>query len=178
MSGWKLLVILGAASVIGGVLAFFNPLAASIAVEQLVAWIFLIVGALQAYVAFKTEGWNGKLWTMLLGLLAVLIGVNLLIEPLSGLVTLTLTLGVMFTITGIFKIIAGLKVAKSELKTAVLVSGGISAILGIYILSRLPAATETILGAFLGVELIAGGIGVIALGLSCKALTGVLKPAA
>ncbi len=99
MSNWILLAVLGVVSIIAGVLALLNPFPASLAAVQLAAWAFLIIGAVQIFAAFSAKSWGGKLWTLLLGVVAVLVGVNLLGKPLAGLITLTLVLGVMFIVS-------------------------------------------------------------------------------
>ena len=61
-----------------------------------------------------------------------------------------------------------LKIHKSELKFAVLISGAASLIIGVIIMSNYPASAATSLGILLGIELISNGISATALGLSRK----------
>lgn len=169
MSNWILLTVLGVISVIAGVLALLNPFPASLAAVQLAAWAFLIIGAFQIFEAFRAESWGGKLWSLLLGVIAVLVGINLLGKPLAGLVTLTLVLGIMFIVSGLFKFIVGFRVHKIEFKIAVLISGLASLIIGFIIMSNFPESAAKSLGILLGIELFFSGVSSIALGLSRKA---------
>lgn len=169
MSNWLFLTVLGIISIIAGVLALFNPFPASLAAVQLAAWAFLIVGALQIFEAFRAESWGGKLWTLLLGVVAVAVAINLFGKPLAGLVTLTMVLGIMFIVSGIFKFIVGLKIHKTEFKILVLISGAASLIIGLIIMSNFPASAATSLGILLGIELISNGVSATALGLSRNA---------
>ena len=169
MPNWILLAVLGVVSIIAGVLALLNPFPASLAAVKLAAWAFLIIGAVQIFEAFSAKSWGGKLWTLLLGIVAVLIGIDLLGEPLAGLVKLTIVLGIMFIISGIFKFIVGWSVQRTDFKFAVLFSGLASLIIGLIIMSNFPASAATSLGILLGVELISNGVSAVALGLSRKA---------
>ena len=169
MPNWILLAVLGIVSTIAGVLALLNPFPASLAAVKLAAWAFLIIGAVQIFEAFSAKSWGGKLWTLLLGIVAVLIGIDLLGEPLAGLVKLTIVLGIMFIISGIFKFIVGWRVQRTDFKFAVLFSGLASLILGLIILSNFPASAATSLGILLGIELISNGVSAVALGLSRRA---------
>ena len=164
-----MLTLLGVIMIIAGVLALLNPFPASLAATKLAAWAFLILGAVQIFEAFRAESWGGKLWTLLLGVIAVIVGINLLGEPLSGMVTLTLILGVMFIVSGIFKLIVGWKIHKTEFRISVILSGLVSLIIGIIIMTNFPASAATSLGILLGIELISNGISATALGLSRKA---------
>jgi uncharacterized membrane protein HdeD (DUF308 family) len=169
MSNWILLTFLGIASMIAGVLALLNPFPASLAAVQLAAWAFLIIGAVEIFEAFRAENWGGKIWTLLMGVVAVLVGINLLGKPLAGLITLTWVLGIMFIVSGLFKFIVGWRIHKTEFKIAVLVSGLVSLVVGVMIMSRFPASAAITLGVLLGIELISSGISAVALGLSRKA---------
>jgi uncharacterized membrane protein HdeD (DUF308 family) len=169
MPNWILLAVLGIVSTIAGVLALLNPFPASIAAVKLAAWAFLIIGGFQIFEAFSAKSWGGKLWTLLLGIVAVLIGIDLLGEPLAGLIKLTVVLGIMFIFSGIFKFIVGWRVQRTDFKFAVLISGVASLIIGLIILSNFPASAATSLGILLGIELISNGVSAVALGFSRRA---------
>ena len=166
MPNRTLLVILGVLSLIAGIFALLNPFPASLAAVRLASWAFLIFGALQVIDAFTAQGWGAKFWSLILGVVAFLIGIDLLTEPLAGLIKLTMVLGVLFLVSGAFKFIVGWGIQRSELKAAVIVSGLASLLLGFIILSNFPESAATSLGILLGIELISNGVSAIALGWS------------
>ena len=92
MKGWFLWLIAGALSLVGGVFALANPLAATLKAELLAGWTFVLVGILTLFTAFGDQGWGARLWTILLGALILLLGFNLVANPLSGMVSLRLPL--------------------------------------------------------------------------------------
>ncbi|MGI9365566.1 MAG: HdeD family acid-resistance protein [Rhizobiaceae bacterium] len=168
MKNWVLLLIVGILFVIAGIAALLNPFAASLAVNFIAGWSFIVVGILQMIEAISAEGWGGKLWSLLLGVVSLLVGISLVANPLEGVVSLTIVLGVMFLISGIFKLIVGFRVHDNVLKWTVVLSGVISAILGVMILTNLPGAAVIALGVMLAIELLSNGVSAISLALSRK----------
>lgn len=168
MQNWKIQLITGVLFVIGGLLALFNPLAASLSVELLAGWFFLVVGCIQLFGAWRADDWGGRLWLILMGVVAIVLGINLLGQPLSGLIALTIVAGILFLVSAIVKIIVGLRVAMTELKIAVVLSGIVSGVLGFMILSNIPGSAVVTLGILMGVELLSTGVATIALAMARK----------
>ncbi|WP_164726892.1 HdeD family acid-resistance protein [Shimia sediminis] len=169
MGNWMILMILGVLGVIAGLMALFNPFGASMAATVIAGWSFLILGALQIYEGLRSEGWGGKAWSILMGVVAVFLGVNLLARPLEGMIALTIVVGAMFLASGLFKLIVGWRIHKSELKWAVVISGLVSAVLGFMVLSNIPGSAVVTLGVLLGIELLSSGVSMVALALARKA---------
>lgn len=163
------LFLLGILSIIAGILAILNPFPASLVAVKLAGWAFLILGALEIIEAFRATGWGGRLWALVLGVVAVIAGINLLSEPFAGMISLTILLAILFVVSGIAKIIAAFQVKHSQYRLAILVSGVISLLLGFMIYSNFPVSAVTILGILLGVELISNGVSLFSLGWLRKA---------
>jgi len=168
MNNWIVLLVIGILSVIAGIVALLNPFAASVTVNLIAGWSFIVLGILQIIEAIRAEGWGGKLWTLLLGVVALLVGVNLVGRPLEGLVTLTIVVGIMFLTSGAFKLIVGFRVHDKMLKWAVVISGAISALLGVWVLTNLERSAVVALGIMLAVELLSNGVSAISLAMSRK----------
>lgn len=156
-------IILGVLSIVAGVFCLINPLAGSLASTLIAGWSFLILGAIQLFVAFRETGWGARIWAIILGILGVLAGISLLSNPLEGVLTLTVVLGVLFLATGIMKFFAGFALPSSNIKLLVIVSGAVSALLGLMILSDFPGSAVVTLGVLLGVELIVDGAALLGL---------------
>ena len=168
MGNWMILMVMGVLGVVAGLMALFNPFGASLAATVIAGWSFLILGALQIYEGLRSEGWGGKVWSILMGVVAVFLGVNILGEPLKGMMALTIVVGAMFLASGLFKFIIGWQIQKSELKWAVIISGAVSAVLGFMVLSNIPGSAVVTLGVLLGIELLSSGVSMIALALVRK----------
>jgi uncharacterized membrane protein HdeD (DUF308 family) len=169
MGNWLFMVVLGVLSAAAGLLALFYPFPASLAVLKFVGIAFLIIGAGEIFEAIRAEGWGGKIWALLLGIIAVLVGINLLARPLEGLITLSFVLAAMFIASGVFKLAVGWRIHMAQLRFAVIISGLASLLIGLVIFANFPASAATSLGILLGIELLSNGISAIAMGYSRKA---------
>ncbi|MCO5084051.1 MAG: DUF308 domain-containing protein [Rhizobiaceae bacterium] len=166
-TSWVWLAVLGAISLIGGILALFNPFAATLAAVLLAGWTFLLFGVVQLIQAFRITGWSGFLWSLLLGLLTVAVGISLLFNPVAGALSLTMLVAVLFLVLGVVKIMYGFSLRPISGWGFAVLSGVISLLLGFMIIADYPWSATTILGILLAVELLSNGIFllIVALGL-------------
>ena len=155
-SVWML--ILGLISVVGGVLAFANPFAASIAVVALAAWFFIVFGVLQIVHAFALRGWGGFWWALLFGLAMTLLGISLLNNPVAGLMSLTMLVAVLFLVSGVAKLFYAFAWRPFTGWVLALLSGLVSIALAVMIFSDFPQSAKVILGILLAVELVSNGL--------------------
>ena len=93
---WKMLMTAGIISIVLGSIAIIVPPLASVTITLLVG-ILLLVGAV-AYVAEAiARGTTGhRVWSAILAVLYVIAGVWLIINPVSGTITLTWVLAIFF----------------------------------------------------------------------------------
>ncbi|SOE18742.1 uncharacterized membrane protein HdeD [Hoeflea halophila] len=155
---WTWMAALAVICIIGGFLALLNPFGATIFAVTLAGWVFLIQGVIQIIHAFRVRDWPGFIWSLGLGVLSLLVGVILVADPLAGAIPLTLLVAVLFLATGVAKIMFALSLKPASGWVWVLVSGLVSAALGVLILAGLPASATTILGLLLGIELVSNGV--------------------
>lgn len=172
MKHWFILLIAGIAAIAGGVFALLNPIAATITATTVVAWMFLFMGAMQIVAALGNMGLGTRIWTAALGALAIVIGGWILTNPIAGTLALTWTIGVLFLVEGIVKLVLAFVTRQSPYFWAMLLSGAISVILGGMILGRFPATALTIPGILLAVDLISTGVALVALALHMKRGSG------
>lgn len=161
-----LLIIVGVLSAIAGIYALMNPLPATLAATVIAGWAFLIYGILHIFAVFSATGWGGRIWAVLLGVLGVIIGIEILANPLESVITLTLAVGIMFLASGIAKVIMGFTLQVPQFRWAIVLSGVVSVILGVMIFSNFPQSAAVVLGILLGVELLSNGVASIAIAMS------------
>lgn len=168
MKNRSLLIILGIITVIAGFFAILDPMAGSIAVTLITGWSFLLIGVLQIIAVFRETDWGDRIWSLILAVLAILAGVSLLGNPLAGVMSLTYLLAILFVVSGVFKIIAALGMRPGNWKWLVLLSGVLSAGLGILIFANFAEAAMTTLGLLLGIQLISDGASMLGLAFAAE----------
>ncbi|MEO1732895.1 MAG: DUF308 domain-containing protein [Pseudomonadota bacterium] len=168
MSNWLLLVITGILFVVAGIFAFLNPFAASLAMEIFAGICFVLLGGLQIIEGIRADTWGGRIWSLILGLISLIVGIYLLTNPLKGLVALTIVLGASFVVSGIVKAVVGFRVQDNALKFIVVIAGLASLALGVLVLANIPGSAVITLGIMLGVELVSNGAAAMALGFARK----------
>lgn len=168
MKHWYLLLAAGLIAIVGGIAALLNPMAATLTATVLAAWMFIIVGVVLISTVFSEMGWGRRLWTILLGAVAVWVGMNILGNPLAGVLGLTLVVGISFLAEGVVKLILAWGTRGSPYFWMVLISGAISVLLGGMILSNFPQSAATILGILLAIDLISTGLSIVALSLHAR----------
>ena len=154
-------LVVGIISILGGIFAFFNPLSATFAAEQLAGFTFLLVGILQFIALFRAHSTTGKVLAAIGGVLGVLLGIELLQNPLQGILTLTMVVAILFMATGIVRVVVAFGLRKTVAFIPLLISGLISIALAVMIFSGYPQSATYMLGVLLAVELISNGISLI-----------------
>lgn len=168
MKYWYLLLVAGIAAILGGIFALLNPIAATLTATLLAAWMFIIVGIVLLSTVFSEMGWGRRIWTVLLGIVAIFVGVSILGNPLEGVLTLTLVVAIAFLAEGAVKLVMAFTTRGTPYFWMILLSGVISVLLGGMILSDFPQSAITILGILLAVDLISTGASMVALSLHAR----------
>jgi uncharacterized membrane protein HdeD (DUF308 family) len=167
---WKLFLIEGILLVVLGVLAIAIPPVATLAVEILVGWLFLISGIAGLITTFMARHAPGFWWSLLSAVLGIAAGIVLLVWPLGGVLTLTLILIAFFIIEGVASIMYALQ-HKAELSGKwgwMLVSGIIDLILAGLIWAGLPSTAAWAIGLLVGINMVFGGTALIAMALHAR----------
>jgi uncharacterized membrane protein HdeD (DUF308 family) len=132
------------------------------------AIFFIVGGVLQAIQLFRASGASSFMWSLVLGILFIVLGVVLLRNPLAGLFSLTIVVASLIGALGIVKIVYAFKLKPLSGWGWLLASGIISLILTILIFSNLEVGAAITLGTLLAVELISSGIWMLLVGFSFR----------
>jgi uncharacterized membrane protein HdeD (DUF308 family) len=168
---WRLFLIEGIILVVLGLLAVAVPMVASLAVTILFGWLFLISGIVGLITTFVMGQAPGFWWSLLSGVLGVVVGGWLLVEPVQGLVSLTYLLIAFFIVEGIATIMFAVehRAALSGRWAWMLVSGVVDLFLAAVILAGLPGTVAWALGLIVGINMVFGGASMIGMALAAHA---------
>lgn len=160
----------GIVSILLGALAIAFPLASSIGVELVFGAILVVAG-----LAEIARGASGRIrapgfWTFLFAVIAVAAGVLLLVNPMQGVITLTVVLAAFLLAGGAVKAIAAIGIKTIRGWGWLLASGLLSLVLGVLLLAGLPGTAYWALGLLVGVDLIMLGASQMALAAGLREL--------
>ncbi len=160
---WVWQLAFGIILLIGGLIALLNPFAASVAATTIAAIVFLFVGILQIVMAVRdTHGTASRLATGFLGALLILFAVLLLFDPIGGIISLTLMIGIFFIMLGAARLWIAWRLRPRRDWGWLAVAGAITVALGIATLFFATAGDLALLGLFLAVDLLFAGGAAIA----------------
>lgn len=164
------LMAMGAATLILGVVALAAASLTTV-MSVVVLGCFAILGAIfQSVFAFTSGRWQGFGLHALLAVLYGIVGVYLVANPLAGAVALTVALGFLFAVSGIFRIAASWQ-ARYPAWGWSFFSGAVTAALGVYVLKNVAGASMLLLGTLFGVDMIFFGGGLMGLGSALRRRT-------
>jgi len=168
MKSSVLLLGIGALSLIGGIIALLNPLAATLTAELLTGYLFIAIGVLMLLSLFADDNWGSRLLSLVLGVAILVIGVNLVSNPLQGVLQLTVVVALLMLFIGVLRIFFAFRMPTGRLRIMLILAGIVSLVLGGMILTSFPFSAAVVLGILLAIELISNGISLIVLGLAAR----------
>ena len=164
MSDWIKWLLLGLLSIAFGIFVLGAPVVASVAVTVITGILLLISGVLQVVGGFTVEGVGNKILSLIMGAVMLFLGWSFLDHPLQGTLTLATVMLILFMAGGIARIILSFQMKGTQFFWPTIISGAVSIILAGIIWSYVgqePQALLSILGIFLGIEMLFNGFGLV-----------------
>ena len=157
------LMLFGVALIVFGAIAVLAPVFAGGAVVIIIGIVLLVSGIGQFIHGLKAESWGDKMMPLVLGVITGLCGILVIGHPLLGLEFLTLLLAVFFIVEGFWKIVSSFSYRAAPGWVWMLVSGGLSLLLGLLIWSQWPLSGIWAVGLLVGIDLLVTGISMVML---------------
>jgi uncharacterized membrane protein HdeD (DUF308 family) len=165
---WRFCLAEGGVLIILGLAAFVIP--RTLVVEFQFGWLFLLSGITGLITTLWVREAPGFLWSLVSAFLAIAAGTLMLLSP-TKVLSLTLILITFFVIEGCASILYAFKHKRgaSGQWGWMLASGIVDLFLAVSILLGLPGSAKWALGLLIGVNLIFGGLALVAMALNGRA---------
>lgn len=156
--GWRTLAIAGGVVGLIGLLAVAFPLTTGLSLMVGLGALLVLSGIVHGVHAVTARGWRGSLWQVALGVVSVVAGLVLLVNPAFGLVSLTLALVAYLLVDGVAELWMAMRMAGHPGRTSIAASGIISFVLAGLLWIGFPADAAWAVGLLVGVSLFVTGL--------------------
>lgn len=155
-------LVLGGLLVVLGLVILGDAVVATKLSLLFVGWLLLIGGLVTLAATLFQLGKEGFWIGAIGGGLMTVLGLVCLRHTTAAAVTLTLVAGAMFLTTGIARLLAATQIP--EARVALIITGGVSTVLGLLVLFNLVTLSEAFLGIILGIQVLCEGIAIMVVG--------------
>ncbi len=167
---WGWVVAIGVLFAILGVVALFNVADATVITTVIIGWLLTFAGIMHIVGAFtsgESVGW--RVAQGLLGILYVVVGLNLVFNPLEGTLALTVALAILLVVDGVVRIVASI-MSRHDAWVLTLILGIVNILLGLWLWTGFPYSGLAI-GLFAGLQLLIVGVMWIVAGFTARSAT-------
>src|ERR1700720_466883 len=166
---WGWLFVLGISMVILGTVALFIAPAATLGTVLVLGWLLVVSGVVEAIQSFRVRKWGGVFLHLIGGVLGVLVGLLVVTHPVAGALAWTLLFASFFTVIGIFRLGAAIRLKFPNWGWAAF-DGAITLLLGFLLWAEWPWSGFWFLGFAVGVSLLLRGWSYIMFAIAVRTL--------
>ena len=139
-----------------GLTAIAFPVVASITATYVVGWVLIVAGLTHLFLGWRGMADDSMLWAGFVSLAYVLAGIAILGNPLWGIATIALVLGITLAAEGVLSVIAYFT---AECQSSwMLVNGVITVALATIIVSGWMSSSVWMIGTLVGINLVMTGL--------------------
>jgi len=163
---WGWLLAYGIIVVVIGFIALTNPLATGLATGILLAVGLLLYGVTAVISAVSALSERGRWIELLLGLLAILVGIVVAFSPWLGALSLIWAIGFWLLVSGVFQLVTAMRFRTDRWWRLFL--GLLDLALGLILISAPPGPAFAYLALLVGISLLFRGAFIIMLALALR----------
>jgi len=168
---WKLFLAEGIVMMVLGLLAIAVPEVATLAITIFVGWLFFIGGIFRTISVLQHRTMPGFVWSLLIAVLAILLGLILIARPIAGVLTLTIWLIVFFIVEGIAAIFLAIEHRRHLPSWGwVLLSGLVDLLLAYLIWDGWPSSAAWAIGLLVGINMVFVGLSLVMTALAARTM--------
>lgn len=165
---WVWLVLLGGVLILAGAAAILVPAVSEAAASKVLGSVLVISGIVQIMQSGKMLNWIGFIWHLLLGILAVIGGVLIYLDPFAGVIAITILIAIIFAVHGVTQIAFAVRVRHQSGWYWFLVSGCIALLVSVLLVMKLPYSHSFTPATVAGVSLLFAGWAYVAMALTSR----------
>ena len=155
-AGWGWIMAYGVVSVVLGIAAFVFPYAATFAATVTIGVLFFVSGVFAIAAGLFGHGAESRGYSVLFGILSVVVGALMVMEPVTGAISLTLTVAVWLGARGALELWWGLKMRRR--RGMLIALGAVNVLLAVFIAMTVPWSALTLPGFVLAISFLFGGV--------------------
>ena len=167
-----LIRLLGIGLVILGALAVWAPQVSGMTVSIVVGVVLILGGILRTAFAWIATGWGSLFLRAAVGILTIIAGVYMIVQPGVGSQVLAMVLVFYLFVDGIASLIFALRLPPAVGGAWALLGAIASIAIGVFMWMQWPASGELAVGVLIGIKLILDGVMLIGVGSLAKAAAG------
>lgn len=160
--------VLSGLTILAGFLAIAAPMVAGLAATLLVGWFVTFAAVTHLWLTFEPQRLSSRIWHVLAAAIYGVGGFYLMARPDVGLLSLTLFLGAMLFVSGVFRIGAYFSLRDKDAAPWLLADGILTIVLGTLIYVGWPMSSHWAVGTLVGVALIFNGVANLMFSQSCR----------
>jgi uncharacterized membrane protein HdeD (DUF308 family) len=153
-TGWD--IALGVLLTVAGLVVLSQPAFATRVSIFFIGWVTLVVGVVVLGAGLLKIKQGGFWPALFAGTLLTVLGIGILANTTAAAVTLTVLAAVVFLFGGILRMVVAFAV--EEYRPVLIISGIASIVLALLVFGNLLAASTSLLGILLGIEMLIDGI--------------------
>ena len=162
--------LFGIGLVILGALAIYAPQVSGMTVSVIVGVLLILGGILRTAFAWMSLGWGSLFLRAAVGILTIIAGGYMIMQPAEGLQVLAIVLVFYLFADGITSFIFAIKLPPAVGGAWVMLGAVASLIVGVLMWRQWPLSGELAIGVLVGIKLILDGVELIGVGATAKAL--------
>ncbi len=165
---WGWFVALGIVLIALGVIAWFEVVAVTLVSTIFIGAALLVGGIVELVHAFATKDWSHFLLNALIGVLWIVGGGLIMLEPVAGTLVLTIMIAAALVVGGIIRGVIAIQHREMQGWWLLLLGGIVSVVVGVMLYATLPWSGLWVLGTLVAVELVINGVAWLQFGLGLR----------
>jgi uncharacterized membrane protein HdeD (DUF308 family) len=163
---------MGVLTVILGLFLIAYPLVTAAVTTILLGWVLIIAAIAHFIFAFQSQSVGAFFLKILMGLAYGVVGVALAFFPFHGIAALTMFVGTLILVYGVFAAITAFQMRPTQGWGWFLFDAACSILLAVLILARWPSSSVWAIGTLVGVAVLMSGITRIMVGSKIRGIAG------